>query len=120
MSSFKSSKEAVWGSSIVSCSHTSAHQVKHRSTETVRLQILDACMDSEQSTSAIMRILKARSFGWVRKHVVALERRGYLSTRVVHNGEVKAKKFSTTMRGRQLSQHLRAFERGPDHTPSTK
>jgi hypothetical protein len=77
-------------------------------------------MDSEQSTSAIMRTLKARSFGWVRKHIVALERRGYLSTRVVQNGEVKAKKFSTTVRGRQLSQHLRAFEGEPDRTPSAK
>jgi len=120
MSSFKDGKETRWVSPTLGGSNTRAHQAKHRSTETVRLQILDACVDAEQSTSAIMRILKARSFGWVRKHVVALERRGYLSTRVVRNGEVKAKKYLTTVQGRQLSQHLRAFERGPDYTPSAK
>jgi hypothetical protein len=45
----------------------------------------------------------------VKAHALALVRAGFLSMRIVENGDTKAKMFRTTQRGQQLMEHLEAF-----------
>ncbi len=114
MSSFKGDREPAWSLVALGRSHASTGQKKHRNTETVHQQILQACVEQEQSTYALMRVLKTTSAGWVGKHVKGLVGSGYLSSRVVQNGGITANKFLTTGRGRQrLTEIIRSRPDNP-------
>jgi predicted transcriptional regulator len=88
---------------------TSSKVRQRRGIDELRCQILKACLHTEQSTSKLARILNASARNWVKKHVQSLVRAGFLSMRVVQNGDTTANMFRTTQRGQQLMEHLESF-----------
>jgi len=82
---------------------------RRRGADELRCQILKACLQTEQSTSRLARVLNAGARNWVKKHALELVRGGFLSMRAVQNGGIKANMFHTTERGEQLMEHLQFF-----------
>jgi len=107
--SFKDELEAVRCSLRMGKPRTPGKVRQRRGIDELRCQILKACLHTEQSTSKLARVLNPSARNWVKNHALALVRAGFLSMRIVENGDTKAKMFRTTPRGQQLMEHLEAF-----------
>lgn len=111
MSSFKDHREQVRSLPEMSPSRTPHKETKHRKrgADELRYQILEACESAEQSAYRLGNILNIRNLSFVKKNAMALVGAELLSVRVVRNGATEASVFSTTPRGQQFKQDLKAL-----------